>query len=162
MKSNYIIRAQKFIKSIAAYITDCNEVRTIEFGVQRYLYDHPNRKVSVNYGATRVVMITADYVVKVDYNGDDWFGNCETELEHYTQACEAGYGEYFAEITKFTYDGRDFYIMPRIGNIDEEDDDVYYHCPTEFAHWLYDHLSDLHSGNYGWKNGHVVIFDYAA
>ena len=161
MKSNYKIRAQKFIKAIAAYIENCYDVKTVRFGVDRFLYDHPNRKVTVSFGISRIAMITADYVVKIDYK-DSAFGDCESELEHYAQACEAGFGEYFAEITKFTYNERDFYIMPRIGNIDEDDDDVYYHCPDDFAEWLYDNLCDMHSGNYGWKDGHVVIFDYAA
>ena len=29
--------------------------------------------------------------------------------------------------------------------------------------WCYEHnLIDLHSGNYGWHNKHIVIIDYAA
>ena len=163
MKSSYIIRAQKFIKSIAPYIAGYETVKEIRYGVDRFLFDHPNRIINVCSGISRVVLITADYVVKIDYHTHNHcFGDCESELEHYAQACEAGFGEYFAEITKFTYDGRDFYIMPRIGNIDEDDEDVYYHCPDDLNDWLYDNLCDMHSGNYGWKDGHVVIFDYAA
>lgn len=161
MKSNYVIRAQKFVKAIAPYIENCWDVKTVRFGVERYLYDHPNRKINVCHGISRIALITADYVVKIDYQ-DRGFGLCEDEIVNYARACEAGFGEYFAEITKFTYNERNFYIMPRIGNIDEDDEDVYYHCPSELAEWLYDNLCDMHSGNYGWKDGHVVIFDYAA
>lgn len=162
MKNNYIVRAQKFVMSIAPYIENANTVREYIKGVHEYLADHPNRVISTNRGISRFVMITADYVIKVDYNTDTDFGTCEDELNNYKYVCEAGFGEYFAEITKFTYGDKDYYIMPKIGHINEEDDDVYCHCPDDLTNFLYDNFKDMHSGNYGWKNRHPVIFDYAA
>jgi hypothetical protein len=42
------------------------------------------------------------------------------------------------------------------------DDDYYMEFVTsEEQDWLDDHIHDLHSGNYGFKNGKLVIVDYA-
>ncbi len=162
MKSSYEIRAQKFVMLIAPYLIGCKTPYQFEEGVHNFLIDHSNRRVRFNYGISRVAMITSDYVIKIDYNTRSNFGTCASELENYYFACQAGYGEYFAKITRFTYMDRDFYIMPKISNIDEEDDDAPYKCDDELAEWLDENFYDLHSGNYGWKDGHIVIFDYAA
>lgn len=163
MRNNYEIRAQKFIMSIFPYVCDWSKVVMIRRGISLYNAEHPTRVISISSGISRVAIITSDYVIKIDYNSNTQFGNCESELENYQKACDAGFEKYFAKITRFCYRGIYFYIMPRIYNINEDDDDVYYRCDdNDFIDWLYDNLYDLHSGNYGWKNGHPVIFDYAA
>ena len=163
MKSNYEVRAKKFIKAIHPYIMNCSEPRQYEYGCENFVADHPNRVVACYRGISRVAIVTADYVIKIDYNVESGFGSCETELENYNTVKECGFEKYFAKISRYTYDNRDYYIMPKVNGIDEDDEDAFCKCDDndELCDFLYDHFYDLHSGNYGWKDGHIVIFDYA-
>lgn len=167
MKSNYTIRAKHFIEQFFNewhFTTiDFDTLDTIREYVQNYNTIH-HRKVEFNHGLTRIVFITSDYVIKIDYNRT-WAGNCEDEYNLYHNKIKnSPYFYLFAEITRYEYNGIIFYIMPRIYNIDEsKDEDVDEYLTGEEYEFIYEtlQLHDLHSGNYGWKNKKVIIVDYA-
>ena len=172
MKSDYRIRAQKFIKQIFQYVDghmydDLDE--TIE-RVQRFAAEK-HRKVLVNNGVSRIAIITADYVIKWDRHfaqnnyERNYAGDCEKEYRTWRWLLDEnpGYSYLFAEITRFKFGGENFYIMPRVRGINEGRDVYAYECvdgdEEDFLHeWFY----DLHSGNFGIdRKGNVTIFDYA-
>ena len=79
MKKSYINRAQKFIKDLFPFIEDFSTLSEIKYAVQRF-NEIKHRKVEVMSGSVRVVFITSDYVVKMNYddeNAEYWGGNCE-------------------------------------------------------------------------------------
>lgn len=162
MKNNYKVRAQKFIKMIYPYVRNCTNYDSYEIACAAIRCNYPRRRIDIAHGMSRVCFITSDYVVKIDYRKTQW-GGCEDEIANYEFARQCGYEEYFAEITRFVFGGKTFYIMPRIENIDEDGDDAQWMIEDDrFNDWLTDNgFADLHSSNYGFKNGHVVIFDYA-
>lgn len=169
-KSAYYLRAQKFIAQIFPYIDGCGvncedetEYRyALHNAITRFLRDHPNRKVDVSYGISRVALVTADYVVKIDYNPNSDFGTSADEVDAYNFVRSEGYDKYFAEISCYTYGGLDFYIMPRVRGIGRKWGDAWEYVPSDVSDFLNDYFYDLHNHNYGWKDNHVVIFDYAA
>ena len=162
MKSNYIIRAIAFIHAIQPYL---RRYRRVEVAVREFNTQH-HRAVKFAHGAVRNALITSDYVIKWDYDAANrrLFGGCREEMKLYKRAKQDGYAYLFAEITEYEYHGRKFYIMPRVKiaedlglwDIDNELDD-------DERNYLYDELNlgDLHSENWGMKNGCVVIIDYA-
>ena len=163
--STYYERAIKFIKKFSKYIygykqVDINEIASYV----EWFNEENNRNVKFSYGATRLVFITSDYVIKLDRGdnrfGLEMFGGCEQEMDFYSYAKEKGYEDYFAKIDKYEYDGTNFYIMPRIKFIGTG----YWTRGLGGAtkYWLANHVNDIHPGNYGFKNGHVVFIDYAA
>lgn len=164
MKSSYVIRAMRFAEQIYPFICDCKTIDDYEVAVDNFNVIY-NRKVYVAHGMTRIVLITSDYVLKIDYgtNGRRWGGNAD-EVKGYSIAHKHGYAYLFARPTSYMVNERVFYIMPRIHGVDcdkSEDEDVYYHVTAEEEDFLYGHFADLHSGNYGWKGDRPVIFDYA-
>lgn len=163
MKSNYYVRAERFLKSIFPYIADEDifNVEEVKNGVECYNREK-HRKVEVYHGATRIALITSDYVIKWDYDEEniDTWGGCESECNFYEYAENSGYGYLFAEATRFVYDGIMFCIMPRI-NMNN-----YWHSFNEFCnpteyHWIVNHVGDLHNGNWGIYKGKLKIIDYA-
>lgn len=163
MKSNYEVRAQKFIKMLFPYIQYCKKPWQFVRACEAFVNDHPNRRVWCYSGISRVAIVTSDYVIKIDYNMNSDFGTCANEISMYDFVCKSGYERYFARISRYVYNGHEYYIMPRIRNIDPWNDDAQVVADDEdFVDFLNEHFFDLHSGNYGWKDGHIVIFDYAA
>lgn len=160
MKNSYDIRAKKFIRMIDPYIGNADSIGFIKVGVSLFNTKY-HRAVQFTSGYTRCVLITSDYVIKIDYRTDSQFGNCETELNMYERAIKDGFSYLFAKIERYTYNNHDYYIMPRIKGIDKYEDDVYEYLNCEENNYLYEMVEDLHSGNYGWKNGYPVIIDYA-
>ena len=164
MKSSYQARAQRFIKDFYPYIENCYDRRAFQRATNVFNYER-HRKVSMQYGMTRIAFITSDYVIKIDFATDpdvfDRFGDCEQEIKVYEEAENDGYDYLFAKIERYEYMGRYFYIMPRVYGIGKEEDDADYLVSDDEFQWLYEHVCDLHNKNYGWKNGHIVIFDYA-
>lgn len=161
MKSNYKIRAKKFIPVIDEIIYNHYN---IELEINRFNTKH-NRKVIFTSGLTRYAFITSDYVIKVDYDDSEIarFGGCEDEMKLYESAVEDGMEYLFAEITKYEYNGHNYYIMPRIKGIGRTYDNAEdYMTDKEFI-WCNAHkLTDLHYLNYGWRNKHICIIDYGA
>ena len=161
--SDYITRAQHFIREFAKYCIGCEDVWSFQLALTNYRRDHPHRVIKFDYGASRVTFITSDYVIKLDYYGDKDCGDCFSEMDGYEAACEAGFEKYFAKITPYYY-GMWFFIMPRIYNIHARDpyNAPYYITSRRARSWISEHFYDLHSGNYGFnKEGQVIIFDYA-
>jgi hypothetical protein len=69
----------------------------------------------------------------------------------------------FAKIERYAYRGLNFYIMPRIHGIERTEYNAEDYMTDDELNWCDSQgLTDLHNGNYGWKNGHIVIIDYAA
>lgn len=163
MKSSYEERAEKFIHQIYDYIVDCADEDQFEEAVAWFNITH-HRKVHFSHGLTRVCFITSDYVVKYDFGSFhdlERFGTCESEIRMYELAEREGFGYLFAKPTLVVYRGKRFMIMPRVYGIGKYDYDADEYLTVDEADWVLDHVYDLHNHNYGWKNGHPVIFDYA-
>lgn len=164
-KTSYITRAQYFIHQIAQYIDPENYTfDDIAYQVDRFNLMY-HRHVIFAHGATRIALITSDYVIKVDY--DDWqiahFGGCENEMQVYGMAKRDGMAYLFAEITPYIYEGITYYIMPRVNGIGRYEDDAWEYMTEEESDWCSDHgIFDLHNENYGWHQGHIVLIDYGA
>lgn len=161
---NYEERAKDFIKEIFPLFNSFDNYWDASDAVEMFnrLY---NRKVIANHGCARIALITSDYVVKFDYDQYEVrsVGGCENEIKLYEQAEKDGFAYLFAKITRYTYKGQNFYIMPRINGVGSDDwnyaDD---HMTEEENNWCDRHdLTDLHNQNYGFRNGHVCIIDYA-
>lgn len=157
---SYIERAKDFIAEIIPYLENCNTHDERMDAVFHFNMEH-NRRVEYNHGQSRYALATSDYVVKVDYRCSLWGGSVD-EMELYEEAEQDGFAYLFAKITQYKYNDKYFYIMPRIKGVGRYYADADEYMTEEEADWCYDHVSDLHNENYGWKNGHVVIFDYAA
>ena len=165
MRNSYETRAQKFIQQIASYIKDCEDYCDLEYAICDFMMDNPRRKISVSHGMARMVLITSDYVVKMDYN-PDWVesvGGGEKEVEFYSMAENEGMEYLFAKVSRYKYNGKTYYIMPRVHGIRPDNwRDAYCYMTREEEKWCMKHrLYDLHSMNYGFRDGHVCIFDYA-
>ena len=162
---SYIERAQDFIKEIFPYIGEWNDPWDITRDIRDF-NEQCNRKVIMKHGIARIALITSDYVVKFDFDEEEveYVGGCDNEMELYALAEKDGFAYLFAKITEFTYNGRNFYIMPRIRGISEERNWRWFgdHFMTEEENaWCERHnLTDLHCNNYGFRNGHICIVDY--
>lgn len=168
MKSDYRIRAQKFLDNILPYISDVlTDTRAVGKIVEEYNIAH-SRKIEVHEGSARCALVTSDYVVKWDYDAEnvEEIGGCEKEWKVYQQAKCAGMAYLLAECTLVERAGVVFEIMPRIPAIGRE-----YHKHTDIAEMLTDEefrwlsdtglLRDMHSWNWGIKYNKPVIIDYA-
>lgn len=166
MKSSYEVRARRFIAQLFDYIRDCEDTYEYLDAVERF-NRHYHRHVDVSWGATRVAFITSDYVIKInrpDAIGEDMdcFGDCDREMRFYDFACYAGYGYLFAKIEPFNFHGLTFYIMPRVYGVGMKQGHAWDYLKGEEADFVNEYCSDLHNENFGFKNNHVVIIDYAA
>jgi hypothetical protein len=164
MKSSYEIRARKFAQMIYPFITGCVTVDDYENAVENFNVMF-HRNVRMAHGQTRIVLITSDYVLKIDYGkyGKRW-GTCEDERKAYCKAVRDGYAHLFAKTVPYMVNERVFYIMPRINRIGAEYngwDDAYDYVNGADYDYLYDNFRDLHYENFGWKNRRPVIVDYA-
>ena len=164
MKSDYRDHAFKFLTEIYPYIENCmNEVYTVKRMIHMYNRKH-SRNVQVSNGCSRIALITSDYVIKFEYDYEEVIriGGCEDEVDFYEFVKQSHMEHLFAEITPISYMGHKFYIMPRIHGIGRYDDDyVQEFLDGEDLQFVENYLYDMHSGNYGWKNGNPVIIDYA-
>lgn len=164
MKSDYIERAKKFVMSIDTYLEDAETLDDYYSAGTQWQRKHPRRRLSIDNGATRVVFITSDYVIKITRSdGRDEFGGCYEEYLFYNSILGSGFEYLFAEITPFFYNGRCYYIMPKINGVGKGCRPLScYLTNEELRMVIRSQLYDLHGGNYGFKNGHVVFIDYAA
>lgn len=164
MRNTYEVRAEKFIHQIFSYIWDCENVEDYEWAVNKFNYDY-HRKVKIAHGLTRVALITSDYVVKIDcgsYYDIDRFGGCANEFDIYEQAEADGFAYLFAKPTAVNYQGQQFCVMPRINGIEKTMYDADWYMSVPESDWVCERVFDMHNGNYGWKDGHPVLIDYAA
>lgn len=165
MKNDYITRAKKFIPVLDKMLSDNFRNKfLIRQYIHAYNYTH-RRNVIFSNGLTRYAFITSDYVIKIDYDEFEVkrFGGCEQEYELYQNAVADGMDYLFAEITPFMYNNKVYYIMPRVKGIGKTDYDATYYMNRKERQWCrsYD-LMDLHYLNYGWRDNHICIIDYAA
>jgi len=165
--NNYVVRAMKTLNMLEEYIADADTLRKVWNGVSLFNHRH-HRAVEVQNGATRVALITSDYVIKFDRedldardDALDTFGGCEQELDFYKYANKKGFGYLFAPITRVSMKSRDYYIMPRIRYIGTGDGDVTWWLHGKEREFVEEHLFDLHEKNYGFVKGEPCIIDYA-
>lgn len=163
MKSNYVVRARKFLESFVPYLI---QYKRIEDAVNTYNLAM-RRHVEYHYGAVRRCLCLADYAVKWDYDAEEAknFGGCEDEVNNYRFACDHGYDYLFAEITRVEVMGRVFYIMPRVKTLGITTgfygpDHYLSHDEFDFIYCVMG-LYDLHDENWGLVRGQVKIIDYA-
>ena len=159
----YIERAMDFIREVFPYISeDLEYPMALRKAIRQFNADK-TRNVIVRSGCARVAMITSDYVIKFDYDEEEVqeIGGSLNEVHLYEIAEREGFDYLFAKITPFHYKGHDFYIMPRIYGISDNNKRGWeYMTPQERA-WCKSHsLTDLHNGNFGFRNGHICIVDY--
>lgn len=165
MKNSYETRAQKFIQQIYPYIQYCTSYRDFYEQIECFNYKN-KRHVAMSYGLTRIAFITSDYVIKINWakHSENFrlFGDCESEIDLYAQAEQDGFEYLFAKIERYEYMEHVFYIMPRIYGIGRKSENAQYFMSEEEKNWLDKYnVEDLHYQNYGWKDDHVVIIDYA-
>ena len=136
----------------------------LEQTIRAYNYLH-HRNIHFSFGLTRYAFITSDYVIKIDYDPDEveCWGGCEEEYELYQLAIIDGMEYMFAEITPFMYNGKMYYIMPKITGIGKTEASAFDYMSRKEKNWCNNYgLTDLHYLNYGWRNKHICIIDYAA
>lgn len=161
---SYVERATDFIKEVFPYIEDKMYCPwDLRKSIRQYNADH-TRNVKVKSGCARIALLTSDYVVKFDYDEDEvrYIGGCQNEVRLYAIAEAEGYEYLFAKISHVNYQNHDFYIMPRINGINDNNGRGWQYMTDDERDWCERHtLSDLHCGNYGFRNGHICIVDYA-
>ena len=167
IKNDYEIRAKKFIREIAPYLKGISVNKANLYKIRSAVAKFNNekhRKVIVSSGASRIVFVTSDYVIKLNC-GTTWAGNCETELLAYNKTKEAGYEYLLAKISHYKFRNRNYYIMPRATIAEELScayaDRLWKQLSEDELHWLHDNFYDMHSANWGTLNGKLVIIDYA-
>lgn len=164
MKSNYIERAKKFVPVVYSILNSAFDLEEVEECVDDFNF-YNKRKVIFTHGLTRMAFITSDYVIKFDYDPEasEMWGGSENEIEIYQEAKRDGMAYLFAEITRYYYGEYVFYIMPRIHGVGNKFDDAPKFMTDYENEWCIDHgIHDLHNHNYGWRNRHVCLIDYAA
>lgn len=160
---NYVERAKDFVEQIYPYICTCTNPWDVR---QRVLIFNANftRAVKVGSGLSRIALITSDYVVKFDYDPEEVesIGGCDNEYELYYEAKAEGFDYLFAKITPYEYQGREFYIMPRIRGIGSGRYYAEHYMNDEEKDFCRRYrITDLHTENYGFRNGKVCLIDYA-
>lgn len=165
MKSDYRVRAYRFINSVLPYIKNALfDIDEIEKCIARYSHDH-SRKVEVAWGSARIALITSDYVVKWDYDADcvNDIGGCLDEYDAYMKAKREGFDYLLAETTLVMIDNIMFSIMPRIKNIGPRNHSGHisnYLTAIEWE-WIRQFDKDIHHYNWGIRHGKACIIDYA-
>lgn len=167
MKTPYTYRAEKFIKILFPYIQKEleKEVRSkddIRACVEVF-NNEKKRKAIFDSGVSRMVFISSDYVVKVDFKEKSWAGTSEDEYKMYLFARQKGFDHLFAPSTRIEYYGYFFYIMPRVHDIDKwrNEDDFYRELNEEECDFISDFINDIHGGNFGYLHQKLVLIDYA-
>lgn len=160
---SYEERAKDFIKEIFPYIKgNMDSPYYVRAGVRQFNADH-TRSVLMRSGCARIALITSDYVVKFDYDEDEVasIGGSENEVHLYEIAVKEGFDYLFAKITPVIYEGARFYIMPRIHGISDDNERGWHYMTHKEVTWCKSHsLTDLHNGNFGFRNGRICIVDY--
>lgn len=165
MKSDYRIRATKFLQSILPYIIDnLYDENAIPDLVEKYNLAH-HRKVLFSMGSSRMALITSDYVIKWDYDEDNVedIGGCVDEYNAFLQAKDDGYDYLLAETTLISMKGCLFSIMPRIENIGpmHHKGEIEDYLNKDELIWINNFCTDMHGYNWGIRHNKVCIIDYA-
>lgn len=165
MKSDYRVRAAKFLKDIFPYICDCLTDRyDVQEAVVRYNVDK-HRSVLFNNGIARIALITSDYVIKWDYDKSYAYecGGCADEHKAFMEAKEMGYDYLLAESTLIEYQGYYFTIMPRIHKVGRRYNggEIWNYLTEQEYDWVTHFNKDIHSYNWGIRDGKACLIDYA-
>lgn len=167
IKTDYEVRAKAFIKEFAPYLKGIRVTRSNSYkiydAVRRFNIDK-KRNVKVASGASRIALITSDYVVKLDF-GTTWAGNSKTEMRGYEQAKNDGYEYLLAKISLYKYGNRKFYIMPRakvaITLTRKTQISLWQKLTEDEQKYIHKNFEDLHENNWGSLHGRLVLIDYA-
>ena len=165
MKSDYRVRAMNFLRSIFPYIEGCMwDFDDVKYQVEKY-NDDKKRHVLVSCGSARIALITSDYVIKWDYDSGcvNEIGGCDDECRAYREAKRAGYEYLLAEVTPVSYQGLSFVIMPRIEKVGRyyNGGNIQLFLTREEYEWVFKFDKDIHSYNWGIRNGKACLIDYA-
>lgn len=166
MKSDYRVRAAKFLKEVFPYIEDClnSNYNDVYDMISEYNRDH-YRNVHLSCGAVRMALITSDYVIKWDYSAyGNELGGCVDEYNAFLAAKEAGYDYLLAETTLIEHKGYIFSIMPRISGIGRRAHrgyDINHYLTFDEFVWVMKFNHDIHAYNWGIRNGKACLIDYA-
>lgn len=164
MKFEYVEAAKKYMSEFLNYIHNDVSIlddvfllcsRLSEFNKE---YGYHSRYDS---GLARHVIVNEEYVVKWDKEADriGRFGGCEDEIKKYKEAARDNMAYLLAPITPIKIGELTFYVMPAVDYIG--DADIFDYLNEEEFLWVQENLEDIHSENWGWHNGEVMIFDYA-
>lgn len=161
MKSNYVRRAEKFMREFYPYMRKYSFSHAV-----RHFNEEKHRCVQFAHGTVRRVLITSDYVVKWDYNADASrrYGGCRDEYKMYLNIKNSEYSYLFAEITPIRVKSRIFYVMPRVDSLGlDHDADIYDVLSDDEYNFVCDEvgITDLHDENWGFLHGNPIIIDYA-
>lgn len=167
IKNDYEVRAKEFIKEFTPYLKGIRVTKPNSYkvrdAVRRFNVDK-KRNVKVASGASRIVLITSDYVVKLDF-GTTWAGNSATEMSGYEQAKKDGYEYLLAKISLYKCRNRKFYIMPRARVAEtltwQGQKRLWFKLTEGERKYIRDNFEDLHDSNWGSLNGRPVLIDYA-
>ena len=167
VKSDYEVRAQQFIKEFAPYLKGIRVSKSNSYKVReavRKFNADKNRNIKVASGASRIALITSDYVVKLDF-GTTWAGNSATEMRGYEQAKKDGYEYLLAKISLYKCRNRKFYIMPRARVAEtltwKGQKRLWYKLTEDEQRYIRNNFEDLHDSNWGSLHGRPVLIDYA-
>lgn len=163
MKTTYEERAINFIKKSLVPLISLYHFP--EVAVRQYNKKHQNRPLKTAHGATRMVIIRSDYVIKINTDLDTEWGNNTTEVKAYEFAQENGFEYLFAKPTMFTVDklGIEFEIMPRVKHgIGREDKWWGKYLTNEEFDFVNNFFRDLHEYNVGYFKEKPIFIDYAS
>lgn len=116
------------------------------------------------YGTQRECILGKGYVIKIDKNCTNEFGDCEDEFRLYKTIESDKYSYLFAEITRVVIKHHKFYIMPRIDVLAMEVDEwnIFDYISLDEQEYITNlGINDLHDENWGYLNGYPIIIDYA-
>lgn len=162
MKTSYIVRAIRFLDEIFPYIEgSLEDLASIWRIVSHYNMAH-RRNILVKNGATRIALVTSDYVIKWDYNQRNvgLYGGCIEEAKKYLFAKSEGYEYLLAETTSIKRNNITFNIMPRI-KIHENKPYWDELLTKDEYNWITANIGDLHRENYDVVEGRFIAIDYA-
>lgn len=167
IKTDYEVRAKAFIKEFAPYLKGIRVTRSNSYKIYdavRRFNDDKKRNVKVASGASRIALITSDYVVKLDF-GTTWAGNSKTEMLGYQQAQKDGYEYLLAKISLYKCCNRSFFIMPRARVAEtltwRGQKRLWDKLTEDERRYIHDNFEDLHENNWGSLNGKLILIDYA-
>ena len=168
IKNDYEVRAKKFIHIIHPFLQEIeiNEMNEFDIEIRLAHFNRAyHRAVKMRQGASRFAFITSDYVVKIDkYTHSSW-GTSEDEVLAYNKAKEIGREYLLAKITKYIYEDRTYYIMPKVSVCENHNykrtKDAWDALNITEQAFIDNNFGDLHQGNEGTYKGHYVLLDYA-
>lgn len=161
-RTSYEERGEKFARYLMKTVfKDCRTLKQYQLAVERYNFTHVNQLIC-KHGVSRVVIIRADYVIKIEYGkGKEWAGGNLAEREVYDQAVKDGMEHLLAKPTLVKIGRRTLSVMPRVEHIKDMKKDWRDYCTPAERKWLFWNVTDLHYGNVGYRKNKVYIVDYA-